>query len=189
MRTCTVLDLEYTTWEGAQARGWSGENEHREIVQIGAVKADADTLEEVASLNLLVHPLINPELSAYFTELTGITQNALDASGVAFTEALSQLVDFIGDDDIYFWGPDEKVLGNEVLDVDALLETCTIQNVPFPFSREKFINMRPRFKEKGIDTSVYGSGTILNAFGAAPPDRSHNAESDARSVLTAIRYL
>ena len=36
--TIVLLDTEYTTWEGAQDRNWSGLNEHREIVQIGAIK-------------------------------------------------------------------------------------------------------------------------------------------------------
>jgi len=35
-----IFDTEYTAWEGAKERNWSGSGEHREIVQIAAVKID-----------------------------------------------------------------------------------------------------------------------------------------------------
>src|SRR5882762_1688961 len=61
-----VYDLEYTAWEGSQARGWSGPGEHREVVQIGAVRLDPHRgWAETASLARLVRPRINPRLSAY----------------------------------------------------------------------------------------------------------------------------
>ena len=31
-------DTEYTSWEGAMQRNWSGPNEHRELVQLSAIR-------------------------------------------------------------------------------------------------------------------------------------------------------
>ena len=69
-----VFDLEWTTWEGAQARNWSGPGEEREIVEIGAVKLDGrNSLREISAFDMLVRPRLNPLLSDYFTGLTGDT--------------------------------------------------------------------------------------------------------------------
>ena len=40
-----IMDLEWTSWEGAKKRQWSGPGEEMEIVQIGALKLrDDETL-------------------------------------------------------------------------------------------------------------------------------------------------
>ena len=36
--TFIIFDTEFTAWEGSMQRGWSGQNEHREIVQISAIR-------------------------------------------------------------------------------------------------------------------------------------------------------
>lgn len=36
MKHFVIFDTEYTTWEGAADRDWTGPGEHREVVQIGA---------------------------------------------------------------------------------------------------------------------------------------------------------
>ena len=36
--TFIIFDTEFTAWKGSQERDWSGENEERELVQIGALK-------------------------------------------------------------------------------------------------------------------------------------------------------
>ena len=71
-----IMDLEWTSWEGAHQRQWSGPGEEMEIVQIGALKIkDDETLTETDSFDVLVTPRINPGLSDYFIQLTAITRN------------------------------------------------------------------------------------------------------------------
>ena len=72
--TITVFDLEYTAWECSMARRWLAPGEFKEVVQIGAVKLDADSLESLGEFDMLVRPRINAVLSPYFENLTGITQ-------------------------------------------------------------------------------------------------------------------
>ena len=91
-----VFDLEYTAWDGSLANNWSRPGEHREIVQIGAVKLDAtDGMVELDSFECLVMPKNNPILSDYFIELTGITQDRVDSHGVSFSEMLSLFEAFV----------------------------------------------------------------------------------------------
>jgi inhibitor of KinA sporulation pathway (predicted exonuclease) len=78
-----LADLEYTSWDGAMARDWGGPGEFREIVQIGAVKVTrAGGWHEVDALMVLVRPTLNPVLSDYFTNLTGITDADIARAGV-----------------------------------------------------------------------------------------------------------
>jgi len=67
-----IFDLEFTTWAGAQDRDWSHPGEFREIVQIGALRVDAASLEIVGEFDRLVRPRRNPLLSEFFQELNGI---------------------------------------------------------------------------------------------------------------------
>ena len=70
-----VLDMEWTFWAGAWARGWSGPGEVREVVEIGLVILSDDlTLAEINHFQVYVQPILNPTLNAYFTNLTGISQ-------------------------------------------------------------------------------------------------------------------
>ena len=69
-----IMDLEWTSWEGASQRRWSGPGEEMEIVQIGALKLrDDETLTETDILDVLVTPSIDPDLSDYFIQFNGIT--------------------------------------------------------------------------------------------------------------------
>src|SRR3989338_11023344 len=106
--TIVVFDTEYTSWEGAQARKWSGPNEYREIVQIGAVRVDASTpdFKEVDSLLIYVKPVKNPTLSQYFIDLTGITQETVDTRGVTLAEAVQKFYTWSAGYTCYSWGLD-----------------------------------------------------------------------------------
>jgi hypothetical protein len=52
-KEAVIYDLEYTTWQGAHERKWSGENEHREIIRIGAISIDSDNLQETGALDIV----------------------------------------------------------------------------------------------------------------------------------------
>ena len=61
-----VFDTEFTAWEGSMQRQWSEPWEHREIIQIAAVKVQASStnVRITETFNELVLPVINPTLSA-----------------------------------------------------------------------------------------------------------------------------
>jgi inhibitor of KinA sporulation pathway (predicted exonuclease) len=90
-----VFDLEFTAWQGSVAHRWSRPGEFTELAQIGAVKVDVRSLNVIDEMNVLVRPRINPVLSDYFVELTGITNDAMTAHGVDFVEAYDRFVQFV----------------------------------------------------------------------------------------------
>ena len=171
-----VYDLEFTTWEGARARGWSGPGEHREIVQIGAIRLD-DSWDEVASLETLVRPRLNPVLSDYFVTLTGVTQAMVDARGVDFTTAQAQLAHF-ADGGLLLYANGE--------DAEVLAENCRLANVPPAIARDRFRNVRSQIASMAGQSEI-NSCDLPAQFGFAIAGRDHDALADARAVAAAMR--
>ena len=89
-RTVVIFDTEYTSWEGSVQRGWSEPWEHRELVQLAAVRTveTAAGLEVVDALELIVQPQVNREVSDYFVALTGLDRERIAAEGISFQQAL-----------------------------------------------------------------------------------------------------
>ncbi|WP_026150225.1 3'-5' exonuclease [Streptomyces prunicolor] len=113
MPTCVVFDLEFTSWRGALERDWGAPGRLREIVQIGALRLreDCSVVEEYEAL---VRPVVNPQLSDYFTELTGIDQETLDREGPPAAEALGDFLGFCRGQSVLSYGNDMVVLGENV---------------------------------------------------------------------------
>lgn len=182
-RVIAVLDLEWTAWEGSHARKWSGPGEEREIIQIGAVRLqNNEELHELDSLDVLVKPQANPELSDYIIDLTGITQERVDAEGMGFPDALERLVEFLEPktNAVYSWGTDFQVIK----------ENCSLNDISFPFQEALFINAREllsRTVDKAFN-DVISSG-LPDAVGFPPSGRAHQGIDDCYCIAETFRIL
>jgi inhibitor of KinA sporulation pathway (predicted exonuclease) len=177
-----VFDLEFTAWEGSQERGWSGPGEVREIVQIGAVRMRGGPGGgETAAFCRFVRPVLAPRLSAFFTSLTGITQQRVDAEGVAFAEALDAFATFAGSAPLWSNGPDG----------DVLQENCRLLGVDdCPIDRDRFRNVRALLAEGlGRDPDEVNSFRLPELFGFRSTGTAHDALADARAIAGALRVL
>ncbi|OJX68153.1 3'-5' exonuclease [Magnetospirillum sp. 64-120] len=175
MSEFVVYDLEFTSWEGAQARRWSGPGEHREIVQIGAVRLDRDW-RELASFQVLVKPRRNPRLSDYFTALTGIGQHMLDQDGIEPEDALGRFAHFVGPDSpILSNGPDHMVID----------ENCGLLGIANPFAG-RGTNVHPHLCQ-ALGRGSFSSADLPTLLGFDPHGRGHTALTDARNVASALR--
>ncbi|GIG71528.1 3'-5' exonuclease [Phytomonospora endophytica] len=83
-RFLNVVDVEATCWQGQVPPGQSNE-----IIEIGLCVVDLATRERVAKHRILVRPA-RSTVSAFCTELTGLTQEEVD-TGVSFEEACALL--------------------------------------------------------------------------------------------------
>ena len=174
-----LFDLEYTVWEGSEERSWSGENEFREIVQIGAIKIETETFTELGFFSRFVRPLKNPTLSKYFKDLTGIRQEQIDSEGVKLENMLEGLKSWCGTLPIYVFGRDEE----------WLKENAKLLNLDFSFESFEFNNIKVVFQKYGINTKGYMSSTITEAFGVKSPYRGHNALNDVRTTALGLKLL
>jgi inhibitor of KinA sporulation pathway (predicted exonuclease) len=172
-----IFDTEYTAWEGSRERNWSGEGEHKEVIQIGAIHV-VDFVEKDSFLSY-VQPTVNPKLSEYIMALTHIRQETIDTQGMSYEEAQMKFFAWCKDLPMYSFGPDGEILERN----------SELIHVSFPFRREMFFDVREVFQEQGIDTKNYMSSTIPHAFGITPPPAAHDALNDARSILLALAHI
>ena len=177
-----MFDLEWTAWEGSLARGWSGPGEHREVVQFGAVRIDLQSgFREVDSFSRLVRPRINAVLSSYFMHLTGINQEAVDASGCDFADALTAFSKFVeGECLIFSNGGDEEVL----------LENCALYGLSFPLDPQRFRNCHEALIcRTGLPSEQLVSSRLPDLLGISSGGSAHTAIGDARSLARALYQL
>ena len=179
MKSIVVFDLEFTAWLGSMARKWSGEGEHREVVQIGAIELAGSDFAETVALDLLVRPRINPVLSDYFIELTGITNEDVAQRGIGFAEALSQFLRFLADRPLFCFGRDDFVL----------TENVQLYGLEAQFHIPVARNIKEWMRANGLDPTGLHSCEIAAAAGVPHNGRAHNALEDARSIAKAIRAL
>lgn len=173
-----VWDTEYTTWDGAMERRWSGEGEYRELVQLAAQKIDLSSGEVLDVLDVFVRPVRNPELSDCFKDLTAITQEQVDEHGLSFAEAYSQFKKFAGDTPCFSYG----------MDCVILQEGCVLNDMAYDL-RCPFLDATVFIKNAGIDVRQYTSGTVSKAFGIDLSGHVHNAMHDVNSLTQALCAL
>ena len=90
-------------------RIWLAGQSKKEIVQIAALKVSSD-FKVLAELNLLCKPIINPVLSDYFINLTGISNKDIAPKGISFPEAFMKFKKFAGNLNCFShaWGASDK---------------------------------------------------------------------------------
>ncbi|GHJ32842.1 hypothetical protein TPA0910_72750 [Streptomyces hygroscopicus subsp. sporocinereus] len=190
LSTYVVFDLEFTSWPGALERDWSGPGQLREIVQIGALRISvghsADAHCVVEEFEALVRPVVNPRLSPYFTELTGIDQETVDREGVAPAEALSDFLAFCQGQSVLSYGNDMVVLGENVGWARARGE-----EVKNGFLSAGFLNIRPWLNTVAPATAPASSGRLWKALGLPEPiaGSEHSALFDCYSIAASIRHV
>ena len=174
-----LFDTEFTAWESSMANRWLAPGEFREMVQIGAVKIDAQSLATISEFEILIRPRFNPVLSDYFVKLTGITNEAVKERCVDFREAYDRFVAFVGDDTMAAFGRDDLVL-IENLDLYGISDAP-----PLPPDR----NIAVWLRENGIHTGGLHACDVAEACGVPFTGRRHDALDDARSLVAGIKAL
>ena len=185
-----IFDTEYTAWEGSQERNWSRDNEYMELVQIGALKVikTDTTIKIVKKFNIYIKPKKNPELSEYFINLTGITQNIIDKKAVTFNEAMKQFYNFCKTKNnvklsMFSYGNDY-----DIIKYNLKLNSVNKKSRFYKWEK-KFYDIRPIF-DCYVDTSEYTSGTIYKAFNINKKiTHVHNALCDCKSIFISLKNI
>ncbi len=166
-----VVDTEYTTWPGALENGWSAPGQHREVVQIAALRVDENFVVQ-DRFNILVRPRVNPVLSDLFIKLTTLTQEQVDRDGVAFPDALQAFSDFCRQYKIICMNADEAVFR----------ENCRLNDVAFSFPAS-WHRLRPFLEKNDVDVKTHASGD-LHKLTPAPlaTGHTHLASHDVESM-------
>jgi inhibitor of KinA sporulation pathway (predicted exonuclease) len=161
------------------ARHWLEPGQYREVVQIGAVKLDGRDLKALDEFDLLVRPRINPVLSPYFEQLTGIGNDEVAARGVDFAEAYERFAAFAGDGPICAFGHDEWVLEDNI-------RLYGLKDLP---ALPRFLELRQWFDGNGINTNRLHSCDVGPLLGVPFEGQMHDALCDARSIAAGMAVL
>jgi inhibitor of KinA sporulation pathway (predicted exonuclease) len=185
LSTFVIFDLEFTSWPRALEQNWSAPGQLREIVQIGALRLRED-YSVVEEYEALVRPVINPQLSTYFTELTSISQGAVDQYGLSPAVALGDFLGFCQDQTVLSYGNDMVVLGENMGWVRARGE-----EIKHSFLAASFLNIRPWLNTVAPVTTSANVGRLWQVLGLPKPaaGHEHSALFDCHSFAAAIRYL
>ena len=188
-----IFDTEYTTWKGCLQNGWQGQQK-KEVVQIAALKVDSD-FNALAEFNRLCRPQINPVLSDYFMNLTGITNEQVVVHGVDFATAYADFKAFVGGDCCvsHGWGG----AWQDACDGDILAENLRLYHLPQDTSI-RYYNIAALFKEAyqkhKIEVKSQSSGQIVKILGLQKKLTElnldeHNALFDVYSILCGIKHF
>lgn len=180
-RQIVVFDIEHTSWPGFMESGCNMPGKFAEIIQIGAVKISMqEGMPEIDSFSVLIKPVLNPVLSDYIVELTGITQNDVNDSGLTLDNALALFVQFAESCTL-------MALGN---DLEIISTNCTLKGIPYPLEDVDSLNLRSmfaRYLRKDPDTIM--SCELPQTFSFPPPGIKHHAVADSRCIAEALRIM
>jgi len=180
-----IFDTEYTTWDGALERDWSGSGEHRELVQLAAAVVNLKEKRVTKTLLLLVKPRINYTLSDYFIHLTHVTQAEVDASGVDFLDAYQQFISWVDNKTCFSYANSTK----KMADGDILQENIILYGLPDILPITQFQNIQPIFQEAGVPVSDYNSGKLHKYFNIPVSGNEHDAMHDVNSLAQSLFTL
>lgn len=179
-----VFDTEFTTWDGALERGWSGIDEYREIFQICALRVDLVNDEIEDSFERFVYPRKNPQLSKYAEDLTGITQEQVN-NGVDFKEMYTDFLVWSNGLSLcsYARGSGKEGEG------EVIKENIDLYGLDVPYDTRRFINLAGLFAEAGVNIQNFSSGELYKCFDLELPGDVHNANHDANSLAISLLAL
>lgn len=180
-----IFDTEYTTWEGAMERGWSGPNEYRELVQLSAARVRLADKQVVDTLSLYFKPVLNPVVSTYFSDLTGIDQATIDVKGVLCEEGIQQFLEWTGGTTCFSYAYFDRPLA----DGHILLENIELYNLPLALPTEQFKNISSVFAAAGVPITEYNSGKLHQFFNLPATGREHEAMHDVMSITDSLFTL
>lgn len=175
-----IWDTEYTSWPGCQENGWDNEKEeYREIIQIGAVKFDTSRLEVLDGFDKAIRPQINPELSDYIKDLTGLSQKRIDEAD-KFETVLKAFIEWSQNLKLYSYGND----------LDVVRRNIELYNPEIDLEQRRFKDMRKKFLENGVPVDNWNSGDIAHYFDPGKELlRQHDAYNDARNMAEAVKMM
>ena len=174
------VDTEYIFPGMSQESGRPTQADLREIVQIAAIRVDAENAEELAAFDMLVKPSLVLPIPEFFTELTGITVKQLETNGTTYQVALAKFVEFVHEADIWTFNADW----------DVFSQNCLLHQMPFPFTNRPFRRVSTMLAGWGVaNPANYSSGTLHQAADIEMEGQVHNALFDVRSMSRAVRVF
>ncbi|MEV7672186.1 MULTISPECIES: 3'-5' exonuclease [unclassified Streptomyces] len=166
-----VVDVEATCWEGERPPGAVSE-----IIEIGLTVVDLEARERVSRHRILVRPA-RSRVSAFCTELTGLTQAEVD-TGLDFAAACRLLATTYGAGRRPWasWGEYDR---------KQFTHQCRATGTQYPFGR-RHTNAKAVFTEAYGLARRPGMAQALEVAGLPLEGRHHRGEDDAWNIAALV---
>lgn len=162
-----IRNLEATCWADERRL------ERMEIIEIGAVKLASSGGPVLAEFSAFVRPALEPTLSDYCRELTGITQADVDNAD-PFPLVLERFLAWMGEPSLRFcsWGQ---------YDLNQLRLDCDRHSLVFPTHFADHLNVKNAWAAwKSVKPR--GLARALRLMGMELEGRHHRGIDDARNI-------
>ncbi|PCH33784.1 exonuclease RNase T and DNA polymerase III [Wolfiporia cocos MD-104 SS10] len=189
LRYLLILDFEATCGDAIR-----GQNE---IIEFPTLVYNIERDEVQATFHEYVRPVVNPELTPFCTELTGIRQDMVDAADTfpvvwdkyrGFLESNELLADptsfaFLtcGNWDLKSMLPRQLALSDSEHDLDASGELAP------PYSR--FINLKDSFRKHHRLRHQQGLQGMLGVYKWVFEGRHHSGIDDCKNILRIVQRM
>jgi len=169
-----VIDLEATCDEHHRIP-----REETEIIEIGAVLVDGQTLAPIAEWQSFVRPVQHPVLTPFCTKLTSIVQSDV-AEAPHFASAIEALGAFIAGRAVLFgsWGDYDRA---------QLAREAARDGVALPLGAGHY-NIKQAFNERVGGHKRRGVGQALSYVGLSFDGTAHRGIDDARNIARLLPY-
>jgi inhibitor of KinA sporulation pathway (predicted exonuclease) len=151
-----------------------------EIIEIGAVLCDAESLAPVGEFQTFVKPVRHPRLTPFCTRLTSITQAQVDGAP-PFRVAIQNLSAWLRDKRPFLfcsWGDYDK---------NQFEREARKQAMVLPLGREH-LNLKEAFRRRSGDDKKLGVGQALGRVGIRFDGTAHRGIDDARNIARLLPY-
>ncbi len=190
MKTAIIFDCEFLCLEGSQRRSWCAAHDPDPVVaQVGAVKLG---LEGDFAILDRYKAYIRPidrfgeqyALDPFFTALTGVTEENIEAEGISLQDAIAGLDRFSDGARLWSWGKDE---------LNMMAISCYVAGIQPSIPAHRFDNAVKLLLAAGMpieDLAKTPSDKLSDYYGVQhPPLRGHDALDDALSISYTLQHL
>ncbi|WP_454687878.1 3'-5' exonuclease [Agrobacterium leguminum] len=190
MKKAIIFDCEFLCLEGSQRRFWCAAHDPDPVIaQIGAVRLGLEG--DFPLLGTYKAYICSVDrhggryaIDPFFTGLTGITGEIIDAEGVPLQEALSSFDSFTEGAQCWSWGKDE---------LNMVAISCYVAGIQPPIPAGRFDNAVKLLLAAGMpveDLAKTPSNRLADYYGVEhPPLQGHDALDDALSVSYTLQHL
>lgn len=174
-KTFCLIDLEATCDEPQFDR------DQMEIIEIGACLVDHD-LKIISEFQTYIKPVVHPQLSAFCTQLTSITQSDVDTAP-GFAEALTALDSWLEQCASTF-GPVAGWGSWGAYDKKQFDRNAALLNLPAPgISQRKHLNVKQVYADAlGLKRHSPGLGKALRYENLQFEGTAHRGIDDAKNI-------
>ena len=160
----------------------------KEIIEFPVLKLNVKTLEIESTFHTYVQPTVEPSITAFITDLTGITQDMVKGKPI-----LSMVLD-----QLHHWMMSEGLLDGKVNFIfvtcgdwdlkTALSNNCAFLKLEYHDYLKRWINIKAYFQ---LVTGKKGSGmdSMLTDLGLTLDGRHHSGIDDSRNIAKILVEL